>query len=359
VTPATRPTSRERVLVIRLGAMGDVVHTLAAVTALRRGRPELQIGWVIEDRWSDLLCARNAPRSGPRTPQRPVADFVHLVDTKRWRKAPFSRETRLAARNAWREIRDQGYGVAADFQGAVKSALIARFAGTETVAGFSTPRETPARIFYSDRVASHGIHVVEQYHSLAERIAKQALPRFQPEFPRDPEAEASANARLFSVGKEFALINPGAGWGAKQWPAERYGEVARELAISGMAPLINYGPTEHELALRVREASGGAAELISCSISELIALTRRAQLFIGGDTGPLHLAAAFGVPVVAIFGPTDPARNGPYGTRSAVLRSPASETSSSHTSTPDPGLLSITVDEVVVASRQLLERPGA
>jgi heptosyltransferase-1 len=126
-----------------------------------------------------------------------------------------------------------------------------------------------------------------------------------------------------------------------------------------MQPVIHFGPGEEELAAKVRRASGDAAHPISCSISELIALTRRAKLFIGGDTGPLHLAAALRIPVVAIFGPTDPARNGPYGTTSIVLRNPASKTSLSHTSGPDPGLLNISTGEVISAARKLLEACGA
>ncbi len=161
----------------------------------------------------------------------------------------------------------------------------------------------------------------------------------------------------------FAILTPGAGWGAKQWPAERYGAVANALAADGMTPLINYGPGEEALAQEVQVASGGKAHLISCSVAELIALTRRARFFVGGDTGPLHLAAALHIPVVAIFGPTDPARNGPYGansgTQSVVLRNPASQTSLSHTAAADPGLLQITADEVISSARRLLENPHA
>jgi len=160
-------------------------------------------------------------------------------------------------------------------------------------------------------------------------------------------------------GQPFALLNPGAGWGAKQWPADRYGEVAQALESDGLISVINFGPGEEELAQIVKATSGGAARPVSCSVSELIALTRRARIFIGGDTGPLHLAAALRVPVVAIYGPTDPARNGPYGTRSKVLRNPASRTSLSHTSDPDAGLLQITADEVIFAARVLLEETRA
>jgi lipopolysaccharide heptosyltransferase I len=341
-------------LVVRLGAMGDVIHTLAAVCSLRNAFPNMNIGWIIEDRWSELLCVRSAPLSGPRSPQRPVADFVHIVDTKRWRKSLFYRQTKREARQALREVRDRHYEIAADFQGALKSAVIARMSGANAIFGFANPREWPARMFYRYKVTARGAHVIEQYHSLAEAVAGKPLIQSATIFPRDENAEASIATKISGLSENLVIINPGAGWGAKRWPAERYGEVARQLSLCGFAPLINFGPGEEDLALQVQATSNGVAQPISCSISELIALTRRARLFVGADTGPLHLAAALQVPVVAIFGPTDPARNGPYGAKSVVLRNPASKTSLSHTSAPDPGLLAISAVEVVSAARELL-----
>jgi len=346
--------SPHSVLVVRLGAMGDVIHTLAAVSALRAACPELRIGWVIEARWSELLCARGAQRSGPRSPMRPVVDFVHQVDTKRWRKSLLSKDTRRQIASVRCEIKAQRYELAADFQGALKSAVIARLSGAKLVAGVPHPREVPAHFFYTKFVETTDLHVVDQYRRIAEFIAGMPLRACAPIFPRDEQAESSIAARLGPTAKNFVLINPGAGWGAKQWPAERYGEVARALSQSGIAPVVHFGPGEEKLAQQVQQASGAVAQPISCSISELIALTRRAKLFIGGDTGPLHLAAALQVPVVAIFGPTDPARNGPYGTNSIVLRNPASKTSLSHTSTPDRGLLNIISSDVISAAQQLL-----
>jgi len=155
--------------------------------------------------------------------------------------------------------------------------------------------------------------------------------------------------------EKFALLNPGAGWGAKQWPAERYGAAGKKLAQHGLKPLINFGPGEEELARSVEDASEGAAETVSSSLTQLIALSRRASLFIGGDTGPMHLAASLGIPVVAIFGPTDPARNGPYGARSVVLRSPDSMTSHKRRVEPEAGLLAISVEDVVRAACRLME----
>ncbi len=346
--------SPHSVLAVRLGAMGDVIHTLAAVSALRAARPELRLGWIIEARWSELLCAKGAPRSGPRSPMRPLVDFVHQVDTKRWRKSLLSKDTWRQIASVRREIKAQRYELAADFQGALKSAVIARCSGAKLVAGFPHPREVPAHFFYTKFVETTDLHVVDQYRRVAEFIAGMPLQPCTPLFPRDEKAE-HATSKLVSFEKPFALINPGAGWGAKQWPAQRYGEVARTLSKSGIVPLINFGPGEESLAQQVQQSSGGAAQPVSCSLSELIALTRRAKLFIGGDTGPMHLAAALQIPVVAIFGPTDPARNGPYGTHSIVLRNPASRTSLSHTNKPDPGLLAISTGEVISAARQLLK----
>jgi hypothetical protein len=196
--------------------------------------------------------------------------------------------------------------------------------------------------------------------SLAEAVTngKLAIPNL--EFPHDPSAEEQCEHRLLEHGMEqFVLLNPGAGWGAKQWPAERYGEVAHRLAEWGYGSLVNFGPGEGVLARAVEATSEGAAEGISCSLSLLIALTRRARLFIGGDTGPMHLAAALGVPIVGLFGPTNPARNGPFGTRTVVLRSESSVTSHSRRKDPERGLLEITPDQVLVAAKQLLGTPRA
>lgn len=346
----------ESLLVVRLGAMGDVIHALPAVAALRAALPQTRIGWVIEQRWMELLCARNSPRSGPRNRSRPLVDFVHVVDSKRWRKSPFSLETRRQMSAVRKELNAQNYELAVDFQGAVKSAILSRFAKSNL--GMEHPRESPARMMYKTRVSTRGPHVIEQYHSLAEAVAGVSLPIGSAEFPHDESADTKISDQIKTWG-QVILINPGAGWAAKQWPAEKFGEVAGKLAKDGYTALVNFGPGEEELANAVLGSSGAKAVPISCSIAELVALTRRAKLFIGGDTGPLHLAAALRVPVVAIFGPTDPARNGPYGTRNVVLRNPASRTSLSHTSELDPGLLRITPDEVTSAARTLLKEAHA
>lgn len=340
--------------------MGDIIHTLPAVIGLRRAFPEAMLGWVVEERWAELLCAASEPRYGARSPRRPIVDKVHTVNLKPWRRSLFSAQTWERMGAALSELRAQQYPVAIDFQGAARSAILARWSGAPRVCGFRQPRENVATMLYTRQVEAYGTHIVEQNFSLAEAVADRSLEVPRVEFPCDSVAKKRMEEWLQSRNiTDFILLNPGAGWGAKQWPAERYGEAAKALATNGMRSLVNFGPGEEELAGAAESASGGAAISIQCSLAELMALTRRARLFIGGDTGPMHLAAALNVPVVAIFGPTDPARNGPFGTRCRVLRSASSATSLSHRSEPDPGLLEITVEQVVEAARQLLGESGA
>ena len=343
------------ILVVRLGSMGDVIHTLPAVEALRAAFPNAIIGWIIEERWAELLCTLPEPRFGARSPRRPLVDRVHTVDTKRWRKSMFSPQTweRFAA--VMSELRAPAYQVAVDFQGAIRSALFAKFSGAPIIYGARQPRESVATMWYTQQIITSGKHVVDQNLSLAAALTGQTNSR-RIELPTDESAEAQTKKWLHEKSiNQFAILNPGAGWGAKQWPAERYGQVAQKLAARGVKPLINFGPGEEQLAQAVQNASAGTAEPVSLSLTRLISLMRRASLFIGGDTGPLHLAAALKVPVVAIFGPTDPARNGPYGTRAIVLRSPRSVTSHKRRTEPDPGLLEITADDVTSAATRLLE----
>ncbi|MBZ5665251.1 MAG: glycosyltransferase family 9 protein [Acidobacteriia bacterium] len=373
----------ESLLVVRLSAMGDIIHTLPAAAALRQAFPHATLGWLVEERWTELLCTLRYPRSGPRSPQRPLVDRVHSVNTAEWRHALLSFNTWQQMAVGLSHLRGVQYDAVIDFQGAVRSALLARWSGAPIVYGSAQPRENAASMFYTQKVLTKGVHVVEQALALAGQIVpKETLIEFlgssvqpcvpcgsrfssalnrdlpkqtvepQVEFPVDPDAESKIDSLVGDL-KDFAILNPGAGWGAKRWPAERYGQVAKELAEDGLSSLINYGPGEEELAAAVESASAGAARKVSCSIAELIALTRRARLFIGGDTGPMHLAAALKVPVVAIFGPTNPARNGPFGTRSIVLRSASSTTDHSRRREPEQGLLEITVGEVVAAARKL------
>jgi heptosyltransferase-1 len=345
----------QRILVVRLSAMGDVIHTLPAAQALREAFPQAMIGWLIEERWAELLCAPATPRRGPVTPQRPLVDWVHTVNLKGWRKSLFTMPTIERIARVWNDVRAGEYNVAIDLQGAIRSAVLARWSGAPVVFGSALPRESPASLWYTRQAIPRGDHVIEQYLSIAGAVAERQLTISSVKFPNDRAAEKRIEERLQERGiADFAILNPGAGWGAKRWPAERYGSAARELARCGVRSIVNHGPGEDDLARETEAASEGAAIPLKTTISELIALTRRAKLFIGGDTGPLHLASALKVPVVAIFGPTDPARNGPFGAKSVVLRNPASLTTHARVMRADEGMLEIGVEAVVEAAQNLL-----
>ncbi len=348
----------ERILIVRMSAMGDVIHALPAVAALGAALPRAQIGWLVEERWSELLCAEGEPKRGLRSIGRPLIDSLHIANTKRWRKSLFANETRQEFAGLISELRSAKYDAIIDFQGLIRSALFARLSGANVRYGFAKPRESAAAWFYSTAVSRGGTHVIEQNLALAQAFVGKSLANPGAQFPHDAKAERNVDNEFAKRGlNTFAILNPGAGWGAKRWPAQRFGELAVRLKQNqGMDSLINFGPGEESLARTVEASSNGSATGISLSLSELIALTRRAQLFVGGDTGPMHLAAALNIPAVALFGPTDPARNGPFTANSVTLRGPGSVTSHSRSDDPDPGLLRITVDQVADAARTLLER---
>jgi heptosyltransferase-1 len=365
----TRREPVRSILVVRLGAMGDLIHAIAAVSALRAALPECKIGWLIEKRWSHLLCASGFASRGERSQERPLVDDLFAVDIRALRSNPISPATWKELRRGFAELRSAGYEQVVDLQGAVRSALFARLSGASDSWGESHPREAPAAIFYRHAVPVSGTHVAQQNLALISAVAGIPLDFCAPLLPHDAGStewceqlligrSTPPRATTARVGDPseagFCILNPGAGWGAKCWPPSAFAEVARRLAEVGVRSLVNSGPGEERLARQVAESSGGAAEAISCTVSQLIELTRRARLFIGGDTGPMHLAAAFGVPVVGLFGPTNPERNGPWRTRSIVLRSQRSATSYHHTARPDRALQSIAPADVARAALALL-----
>jgi heptosyltransferase-1 len=341
--------SNFRLLVVRLGAMGDILHALPAVTALRQAHPSWTIDWVVEPRWRALLAAENAPGPGPA---QPLVDHLLLAPTKNWRKTPLSRQTSNEIKALRAELRAGKYNVTLDLQGAIRSAAVARLTGCRRRIGEAAPRERSARWLFTERIPTHGAHVIEQNVELASAIAGDPLTPVAPWLPVDSAAEAWADAILPAEARPTTvLISPGGGWGAKRWPPELYAIVAQGLIERGCRVLVNVGPGEEPLAeVIVRR---GATPL-SCSLAQLIALTRRVALVIAGDTGPLHLACALRRPVVGIYGPTDPSRNGPFGTRFRVLRSPLSRRDHRRRAAPEAGLLTIQPDAVLHAIDALL-----
>ena len=348
-----------RILIVRLSAMGDIIHAMPAIAGLRSQFSDSRIDWAIEERWSPLLTSRalsEAPAAV--SPEQPLVDFIHPVHMRRWRQHPFSSVTREEMQVLRSGLRKWDYDHVIDLQGAIRSALLAKASGAKVIAGALNPREAPARWWYNVKAHTYARHVVDQAVEVVSAAVGRTIEGLQPPFPVSREAEQWADDLTGAGSRVFAIINPGAGWGAKCWPAERYAAVVRNFGEHGIETLVNAGPGETQLAREVVGSHEKWSRILECSLLQLIAITRRAALFVGGDTGPLHLASALGTPVVAIFGPTDPARNGPYGGRHVVLRSPESRRDHSRRRAPEAGLLTITIEQVTEAGLGLWGVPA-
>lgn len=338
-----------KVLIIRTGAMGDVIHGMHAVAGLRAAMPECEIGWAIEPHWEPLLRSADGKNL--------LVDRVHHAETKAWGRAPFSACTVRSVLALRRALRTENYDIAIDLQGSIRSAVIARMSGAERLVGAAYPREAPAKFLYTERVRTSEPHVIAQAAQILSAAMQHPIrPALTLRFPVDDESRSWCNTLLELDARPVAMLAPRAGWGAKQWPAERFGALAYRLRDQGMRVLVNAIPGGDAIAAAVVTASDGAAEPIECTLPQLIALTPQLKLFVGGDTGPLHLAAACGVPVVALFGPTDPTRTSPWGTTNRVLRDAASVTDHRRHVETEAGLARIQVEDVVHAATELARK---
>jgi heptosyltransferase I len=337
--------------------MGDILHALPAVTALRQAHPGWTIDWVVEPKWRALLASDSSTGRDTGCPaaKQPIVDHLYQAATKNWTAKPLSSQTRREFADLRRALREACYDAVIDFQGAVRSAVVARMSGSRRVIGEDVPREPIARWLFTERVATQGAHVIQQDYELIATVAGDDLKFEFAVLPVDPDAEAWTDQLLAgSENQPFILLNPGAGWGAKRWPVERYASVAKDFVNRGCRVLVNAGPGEEPLADVIVKETSGAAIALNSSLEHLIAVTRRVKVVIAGDTGPLHLACALGKPVVGIYGPTDPTRNGPFGTRFKVLRHPDSRRDHTRHDEPEAGLLTIQTDEVLRAAEELL-----
>ncbi len=334
-----------RLLIVRIGAMGDVLHALPAIAALRAALPATHIGWAVDPRWLPLLCDSNG--------HSPLLDSTHPVATRLWKQRPLSLTTARSILSLRSQLRAGAYDLCLDLQGSLRSAIVGRLAGCPDFVGSSHPREAPARLFYSRRVPPPATHVIAQATQLVSAAIHRELHPSPVPLPQDPAAEAWWHQH--DPQDPFVFLVPQAGWGAKQWPAERFGDLARQLSHLGFAVLVNQTRPDDPVAHAVITASLGTATPITGDLSQLIALTRRAALVVAGDTGPLHLAAALDRPVLALFGPTNPDRTGPWNTRSCVLRHPSSVTDHSRHPATERGLLQLTTQTVLSAALSLLQ----
>lgn len=294
-----------KILIVKLGAIGDIVHTLPALAAIRRTVPDAEISWVVERGSAEILRGN------------PFIDDLIEIDTRGLKGSKLLSQLLPGLKDQVLELRNRSFDIAVDFQGLLKSSIIAGLSGAKKRWGFSKTdmREPSGRIFLTDTVAiPEKTHVIRknlllvsaalQNHSMDERI----------EFPiaSSDENIAEALGLIQPVQGDFALLNPAGGWVTKLWHAEKYGMLADRLwEENGLVSLVSTGPGESGLARRVIEGSrSGKVIGIEPSLKAFYEIARRAKIYVGGDTGPTHLAIAAGAPVVGIFGPTEWWRNG-------------------------------------------------
>jgi len=311
-----------RILVVRLSSMGDVIHTLPAAATLKHSFPHSRLTWLIRPRWMPLLESN------------PYIDEV----------IPLDRSISAGFAGA-RRLRTEHFDLAVDFQGLIQTALLAAAARPDKLVGFDRARvrERSAAWFYSSGVQTRAEHAVDRNLELAAGAGATNLLRTFPLPPGAPEGSLPEG--------KFVLASPFAGWGAKQWPMEYWTELARELDL----PLVVNGPPD---AAPLLEQIRGAHMHLS-GISGLIDATRRAHAVVGVDSGPLHLAAALLKRGVAIYGPTNPGRHGPYGGSFRMLRAPDAVANYSRGAEPDESMRAITPAMVAAALMAALESKSA
>lgn len=302
-----------RILIVRLSALGDIVHALPVLSALGDAVPGVEVDWIVDARYAGIFDHVDGLRR--RLVVR--ADGLGGGD----RVVSFAGPTAFWA--ALRHLRQQHYDVALDLQGLIKSAALAGLSGARRVVGFPAAhlREPQAGWFYGETTTvAEGAHIIEKNLSMLPAIGLPAIGlrsdgmRFPIRVPASPVADDVAATVAGAGTSRFALVNPGGGWPNKRWRAARFGELAARLSSDLALPsFVLWGAGEETLAQQVAaHAAGGATVLPQTTLGDVLALASRASLMISGDTGPMHLAAAVGTPIVGLHGPTWPARNGPW-----------------------------------------------
>jgi len=296
-----------------MSALGDIVHALPVLAALRRHWPAARVDWIVDEAYASILSLAEGLNQRVIVRARASRESAGAI--------AFGGGMGYVA--AVRYLRAQRYDAALDLQGLIKSAVWARLSGAARVIGFDRAhlREPMAAAFYSETVTPvDGPHVIEKNMSILRALA---APSSRIELPLHPVAGAATVAAIATAGGpgRYAVLNPGAAWPNKRWPAERFGALAAQLhARTGLPTMVTWGPSERDLAERVVAASEGAATPAPpTAIADLAVIMRDAALVVSGDTGPLHIAAAMGTPLVGLYGPTWPERNGPWDTDDQVI----------------------------------------
>lgn len=310
------PETNPQFLVVRLSSVGDIVHALPAVAALGRTYPHARIHWAVEERYAPLVEGN------------PYVREIIKLNTLGWRERLISAETLREILQSYRKLQEPSYDAVIDMQGLLKTGLLAWISRSRERIGLAWKwlREPAAGVFYTRRVSPEGRrHVIEINLSLVESLGARSGAWEFP-LPGTAEDQAEVRERLEKLGAaEYIIVNPGGGWKGKRWSPENYAGAIRRLSEELPYNMLLTGSRQEEEMIRdiLAMASTPRAQWFPSTLVQFIVLARGAKLLIGGDTGPLHLAAAAGTPLVALFDSSDPLntpeRNGPFRPADIVL----------------------------------------
>ena len=304
---AFKENKPSRFLVVKFGSLGDIVHCLPSVVQLRNAFPEADIDWLIE-RKNKIVVELSG-----------LDVRLIPIDTYQWRNSPGIGSAKEIAELVW-ALSTDGHDCTIDFQGLLKSAFFAYLSGAPVRIGWERDflKESVSRFFYTEVVTPKRIHIIDQQMELLRPLGID--PNWETEVPlRARDAARKSVERKLGGLADYILINPGGNWPTKCWEPERYGELALRLMNDGLPVAVTWGTGEEELVRRLVRSAGNGIREIPTTLEELVAVCQAARLFVGGDTGPMHFAAAAGTPIVAVFGPTSSDRNGPFRREDIVV----------------------------------------
>lgn len=299
-----RNAEYRRILVVKPSSLGDVVHSLPFLNSLRECFPKAEIDWVIAKGLEGLLEGH------------PMISRLIIINKDLWKNISNAGETVKEIKHLFREIRDQKYDLVIDLQGLLRSGLVTMSSRAPVRIGFSEAREG-SRLFYTHKIrGGRDIHAVDRYMKIAAALGCDI---HDIRFPFPLPDNRRSSELLQNIGP-YAVFVPGARWKTKIWPSESFGKVA---AMLPMRSVIVGSPSDRSIAADLLlHAEGKAISLAGeTDLKGLIDVIGHARLVITNDTGPMHIAAALNIPVVAVFGPTDPRRTGPYGRNNIILQS--------------------------------------
>ncbi|MGV8075289.1 MAG: lipopolysaccharide heptosyltransferase I [Syntrophobacteraceae bacterium] len=284
-----------KILIVKPSALGDIVHSLPFLAALKDRFPASEVHWVVAKGFQGLL------------EDNPLIAKLWVIEKDQWKRYSRMHHTMFALRDLFQRLREERFDIVVDLQGLFRSGVISRATGAKYRIGFKEAREGSS-FFYTHKVrGGKDIHAIERYHRVASYLG---CATHDLHYPMPPPLQDSS--LVHSLPQDYIVIAPAAGGEAKKWPAERFGLLASELPCRSL--VVAGKPDEHLVRQVVNASRGKAVSLAGkTSLRELIEIIRHARLLVSNDSGPMHIAAALNVPVFALFGPTNPARTGPYG----------------------------------------------